>query len=86
MTTKQKLISLLQQRILLLDSAMGTMIQSYKLSESDYRGEQFRNHENNLKGNNDLLSITQPQIIEEIHLKNLQAGSDLIETNTFNAT
>ena len=75
----------LQKRILVLDGAMGTMIQSYKLSEKDFRGENFVNHQIDLKGNNDLLSITQPQVIEEIHKAYLEAGSDIIETNTFNA-
>ena len=73
-------------RILILDGAMGTMIQNYKLQESDYRGEEFKNYPSDLKGNNDLLSITQPQIITEIHLKYLEAGSDIIETNTFSST
>src|SRR5699024_3116243 len=65
---------------------MGTMIQSYKLSEEDYRGEQFKDFNADLKGNNDLLSITQPHIIKEIHSQFLAAGSDIIETNTFNST
>ena len=76
----------LKQRILILDGAMGTMIQRYNLSESDYRGELFTNHPEELKGNNDILCLTQPQIISEIHEAYLQAGSDIIETNTFNAT
>lgn len=76
----------LNERILVIDGAMGTMIQQYKLSEEDYRGEQFKNWASDLKGNNDLLSITQPQIIEEIHLQYLQAGADIIETNTFSST
>jgi len=75
-----------QQKILILDGAMGTMIQSFNLSEEDYRGSLFKNHKTNLKGNNDLLSITQPQIIQEIHEKYLKAGADIISTNTFNAT
>ncbi|UAA40830.1 homocysteine S-methyltransferase family protein [Paraneptunicella aestuarii] len=65
---------------------MGTMIQGYKLTESDYRGERFKDWHSDVKGNNDLLSLTQPQIIEEIHGKFLDAGSDILETNTFNAT
>lgn len=77
--------NLLKQRILILDGAMGTMIQGYKLSESDFRGEQFKDHQVDLKGCNDLLCLTQPQIIEEIHRKYLEAGADIIETNTFNA-
>lgn len=76
----------LKQRILILDGAMGTMIQRYNLSESDYRGKLFTNHPEELKGNNDILCLTQPQIISEIHEAYLQAGSDIIETNTFNAT
>src|SRR5215208_6566289 len=77
---------LLGKRILVLDSAMGTMIQGYELGEDDYRGERFADWKSDLKGNNDLLSLTQPDIIREIHAKNLQAGADLIETNTFNST
>ncbi|GAA4464595.1 methionine synthase [Nibrella saemangeumensis] len=78
--------NLLQQRILVLDGAMGTMIQRYKLTEADYRGERFRDWPHDLKGNNDLLSITQPDIIKEIHRQYLEAGSDIIETNTFSST
>ena len=77
--------SLLRERVLVLDGAMGTMIQQYKLSEEDYRGERFRDHGVPLKGNNDLLNITQPGIIREIHNKYLAAGADIISTNTFNA-
>jgi len=76
----------LQERILVLDGAMGTMIQRYGLTEADYRGERFRDFPHELKGNNDLLSLTQPHIIREIHEKYLQAGADIIETNTFNST
>jgi len=87
MDTTQALIKQhLQQRILLLDSAMGTMIQQHKLSEADYRGETLKDHPQDLKGNNDILSITQPELIRNIHEQNLAAGSDFIETNTFNAT
>src|SRR6476469_6743087 len=75
----------LQERILIIDGAMGTMIQRYKLSETDYRGERFKAWQSDVKGNNDLLCITQPQIIEEIHKQYLEAGADIIETNTFNA-
>ncbi len=75
----------LSQRILLLDGGMGTMIQGYDLSETDYRGERFKDWPSDLKGNNDLLTITQPQIIQAIHEKFLEAGSDILETNTFNA-
>src|ERR687889_468679 len=78
--------ALLEQRIVLLDCAMGTMIQSYDLSEEDYRGERFADHPVELKGNNDLLSITQPRIIRDIHEAVMEAGADLIETNTFNST
>jgi 5-methyltetrahydrofolate--homocysteine methyltransferase len=76
----------LQKRILIIDGAMGTMIQRYKLSESDYRGERFRDWHCDIKGNNDLLSITQPQIITAIHKQYLEAGADIIETNTFSST
>lgn len=76
----------LQQRILILDGAMGTMIQSYKLKEADYRGALFTDHPHDLAGNNDLLCLTQPQIIREIQSAYLAAGADIIETNTFNST
>ena len=78
--------NLLNQRILVLDGAMGTMIQRYKLAEEDYRGDQFKDWHCDVKGNNDLLSITQPQIIKAIHKEYLNAGSDIIETNTFSST
>ena len=77
---------LLKTRILVLDGAMGTMIQQYGLEEADFRGAQFRDHPLPLKGNNDLLSLTRPDVVEEIHRQYLAAGADLIETNTFNAT
>ena len=76
---------LLKQRILVIDGAMGTMIQRYKLTEADYRGERFRDWPSDLKGNNDLLCLTQPQVIKAIHKEYLAAGADIIETNTFNA-
>ncbi len=76
----------LEKRILIIDGAMGTMIQRYKLSEADYRGERFKDWHLDLKGNNDLLCITQPQIITAIHLQYLEAGADIIETNTFSST
>jgi 5-methyltetrahydrofolate--homocysteine methyltransferase len=76
---------LLRERILLLDGAMGTMIQSFKLDENDYRGERFRDWQSDLKGNNDLLSITRPDVIQDIHRQYLEAGADIIETNTFNS-
>ena len=81
-----KLQALAQERILVFDGAMGTMIQSYGLDEDGYRGESFRDHPKSLKGANDLLSLTQPQIIEEIHHRFLDAGADIIETNSFNGT
>ncbi|MBK8943880.1 MAG: methionine synthase [Ignavibacteriae bacterium] len=80
------LYKILTDRILILDGAMGSLIQRYKLTESDFRGEQFKNHPKTLRGDNDLLSITQPNIIKEIHKLYLEAGADIIETNTFNAT
>src|SRR5437762_10620198 len=76
----------LERRILVIDGAMGTMIQQYKLEEKDYRGKRFSEWPKDLKGNNDLLSITQPQIIKAIHKEYLKAGADIIETNTFSAT
>jgi 5-methyltetrahydrofolate--homocysteine methyltransferase len=76
---------LLKERILVIDGAMGTMIQRYKLKEEDYRGERFKDWPTDLQGNNDLLCLTQPHIIREIHGKYLDAGADIIETNTFNA-
>ena len=82
----KELNDLLQSRILILDGAMGTMIQTYKLSEADYRGERFKDWPCDLKGNNDLLSLTQPKIIGDIHRAYLEAGADIIETNTFNST
>src|SRR5918999_6316812 len=78
--------ALLKQRIIILDCAMGTMIQEYGLDEEDYRGERFADYPGELKGNNDLLSITQPQIIRDIHEAVLEVGADIVETNTFNST
>lgn len=86
MKNTEKLYQALKERILVLDGAMGTMLQRYKFTEEDYRGERFRNWEHPLKGNNDLLSLTQPQAIEEVHRKYLEAGADIIETNTFSGT
>ncbi|KMT66839.1 methionine synthase [Catenovulum maritimum] len=83
---KAKIESLFKERILVLDGGMGTMIQAYKLEEEDYRGERFADWHLDIKGNNDLLSITQPEIIEAIQSEYLAAGADIIETNTFNAT
>ena len=81
-----ELRSLLNKRILILDGAMGTMIQKHKLKEEDYRGERFKDWHKDVKGNNDLLSITRPEIISSIHKQYLEAGADIIETNTFNST
>ena len=79
--------TLLRERIVVLDGAMGTMIQRYKLSEGDYRGERFRDWKGkDLKGSLELLQLTKPEIIEEIHAQYLEAGADIIETNTFSAT
>jgi 5-methyltetrahydrofolate--homocysteine methyltransferase len=83
---KPDIREVLKERILVLDGAMGTMIQRHKLEESDFRGEQFKDHKSPLKGNNDLLSITQPEIIKEIHAKYFEAGADIVETNSFGAT
>ncbi|CDU11235.1 methionine synthase [Vibrio coralliirubri] len=83
---RQKIDALLKQRILLIDGGMGTMIQDYKLEEQDYRGERFADWHSDLKGNNDLLVLTQPQLIKDIHSQYLEAGADILETNTFNAT
>ncbi|GAB5565396.1 MAG: hypothetical protein Wins2KO_24590 [Winogradskyella sp.] len=76
----------IQKRILVLDGAMGTMLQAYNFSEEDFRGERFKDYPSPLKGNNDLLSITQPNAIAEVHAKYLEAGADIIETNTFSGT
>ncbi len=86
MSKKSLLNSLLKQRILILDGAMGTMIQKHKLTEQDYRAKRFKNYPVLVQGNNDLLCLTQPDIIRDIHHAYLQVGSDIIETNTFNAT
>ncbi len=80
-----RLDALLRRRILILDGGMGTMIQRYKLSEADYRGERFADFPHDLKGNNDLLVLTQPAVIREIHEAYLAAGADIIETNTFSS-
>jgi len=84
--TLLELESTLKEKILFLDGAMGTMIQTYKLQELDFRQGHFDNHPKDLKGNNDLLVFTRPEIIKEIHTKYLEAGSDIIETNTFSGT
>lgn len=85
-TNKARLADLLKQRILFLDGAMGTEIQNYKLIEADYRGERFAGFGRDVKGNNDLLVLTQPHIIRDIHRSYLEAGADIIETNSFNGT
>ena len=82
---KQLLENIIKHKILILDGAMGTMIQKHKLQESDYRGEKFIDHPMLQKGNNDLLSLTQPHIIKKIHTEYLEAGADIITTNTFNS-
>src|SRR5215471_8839795 len=84
-TTRKTLENALKNRILVIDGAMGTMIQKHKLEEKDYRGERFKDWPSDLKGNNDLLCLTQPDIIKGIHKLYLEAGADIIETNTFNA-
>ena len=81
-----KIKDILQEKILILDGAMGTMIQQYNFTEEDYRGDRFKDYLSPLKGNNDLLSLTQPEAIKEIHRKYLEAGADIIETNTFSGT
>ncbi len=83
---KKTIQQCLNERILIIDGAMGTMIQRYKLEENDYRGDRFKDWHTDVKGNNDLLSITQPKIIEAIHQQYLEAGADIIETNTFSST
>src|SRR5260370_36089729 len=85
-STRQRLEQLLEERILVLDGAMGTLIQAHGLSEADFRGPRFRSHPKDLKGCNDLLSLTHPRIIEDIHRQDLEAGPDILETNTFTPT
>ncbi|KCV14606.1 methionine synthase [Bordetella holmesii 04P3421] len=85
-TRGAEFVRLLSERILILDGAMGTMIQRYKLSEADFRGERFAEHHKDLKGDNELLSLLRPDVISEIHRQYLEAGADVIETNTFGAT
>jgi len=86
MSARPDIRSLLSQRVLVLDGAMGTMLQRYQLQEEDFRGKRFADHPVDLRGNNDILSLTQPTIVREIHEAYLEAGADIIETNTFNAT
>ncbi len=85
-TRAQALPEILKTRIAILDGAMGTMIQRFKLTEADYRGERFKDFPKDVKGNNELLSLTRPDVIRDIHEGYLAAGADLIETNTFGAT
>jgi 5-methyltetrahydrofolate--homocysteine methyltransferase len=82
----KRLAELLSNQVLMLDGAMGTMIQKHTLEEADFRGERFADHPSDLKGNNDLLTITRPDLIEQIHVEFLEAGADIIETNTFSST
>ena len=84
-TSQNVLADLLRRRILVLDGAMGTMIQRYELEEADFRGDASQDHAKDLKGNNDLLVLTRPDVIGEIHREYLDAGADIIETNTFSA-
>ena len=76
----------LQEKILVLDGAMGTMLQAYKFEEEDFRGERFKDHPSPLKGNNDLLSLTQPEAIKAVHREYFEVGADIVETNTFSST
>ena len=85
-TRAAALPDILRQRLVILDGAMGTMIQRFKLTEAQYRGERFADFHRDVKGNNELLSLTRPDVIRDIHEKYLAAGADLIETNTFGAT
>ena len=85
LSVRDKISQSLDSQILLLDGAMGTMIQGHDLQEKDYRGERFADWPSDLKGNNDLLSLTQPHIISDIHQQYLEAGANIIETNTFNS-
>src|SRR4051794_25864761 len=82
--TQQILDELLAKRVLILDGAMGTMIQRHKLQEADFRGDRFKNHPHDLKGNSDVLVLTRPDVIGGIHREYLEAGADIIETNSFN--
>jgi 5-methyltetrahydrofolate--homocysteine methyltransferase len=85
MNTLDTLEQLLTQRILVLDGAMGTMVQRRQLTEADFRGTRFASHAHDLKGNNDVLVLTRPDVIADIHAEYLEAGADIIETNTFSA-
>ena len=81
-----KIEQILAEKILVLDGAMGTMLQAYKFEEEDFRGERFKDHPSPIKGNNDLLSITQPEAIKAVHRKYFEVGADIVETNTFSST
>ena len=81
-----KIEKTLAEKILVLDGAMGTMLQAYKFEEEDFRGERFKDHPSPLKGNNDLLSLTQPEAIKAVHQKYFEVGADIVETNTFSST
>ena len=81
----KKIKEIFKKKILVIDGAMGTMVQSYKLEEADFRGARFKDHSNDLKGNNEVLSLTRPDVISAIHRSYLEAGADIIETNTFSA-
>lgn len=83
---KPNIKEVIKERILVLDGAMGSLIQTYQLEEEDFRGERFKNHTHSLKGNNDLLALVRPDILKEIHCKYLEAGADILETNTFSGT
>ena len=85
-TRAQQLPGILAERIAILDGAMGTMIQRFKLTEAQYRGERFKDFERDVKGNNELLSLTRPDVIRDIHEGYLAAGADILETNTFSST
>ena len=82
----EQLTKILQERIMILDGSMGAYLQQFKLTEEDFRGERFKDHTSPLRGNNDILCITKPEIIKEVHSAYLEAGADIIETNTFNGT
>ena len=81
----EKIKEIFKKKILVIDGAMGTMVQSYKLGEADFRGTRFKDHSNDLKGNNEVLSLTRPDVISAIHRSYLEVGADIIETNTFSA-
>ena len=81
----EKIRDIFKKKILIIDGAMGTMVQSYKLNESDFKGDRFKNHPDDLQGNNEVLSLTRPDVISAIHRSYLEAGADIIETNTFSA-